>query len=63
MNENPISSVARMVPRKALLNSDTFTITARPASFALYEDEPDCGIVSFPRSAWCSGKSQKFNGV
>lgn len=56
MNENPISSVAAIVPRNALLNRDTFTITNRPASFALYDDEPDCGIVSFPISTCCSGK-------
>ena len=43
--QKPVSSVAVIVPEKALLKRETFRITDLPTSFALNEGGPDCDMV------------------
>jgi len=45
--QNPISSAAVIVPAKARVNSDTFTITFRLISLSRNDGAPDC-CIRFP---------------
>src|SRR5579859_2906292 len=49
--QNPISSAAVIVPAKARVNNDTFTITFRLISLSRNDGAPDCCIMSLPGSA------------
>lgn len=44
--QKPVSSVAAIIPEKARLNSEIFTITRLPTSLALNEGGPDRDIIS-----------------